>query len=218
MKPSTDKYSINQFGTIYCIGRNYARHVAEMKSEILDEPVVFLKPRTSVIFNEQSIIIPEISKNVHHEVEMVLQIGKKTDNVSTVTALDSVKSIAVGLDITARDLQSEAKKAGLPWSLSKGFKTFAPVGNFVNYDKEIDLLNLDINVKVNGETRQSGNTSMMLFSAVQIISYLSYHFTLFPGDLIFTGTPEGVSQIHPGDLIEASLGNQLSVLKVYVQS
>ena len=189
-----------------------------MKSEILDEPVVFLKPRASVIFNEQSIIIPEKSKNVHHEVELVLQIGNKTDNVSPESALESVKSIAVGLDITARDLQSEAKKAGLPWALSKGFKTFAPVGNFVEYNEDVDLQNLEINVKVNGEIRQSGNTSMMLFSAAEIISYLSKNFTLLPGDLIFTGTPEGVSQIHSGDVIEASLENQLSALKIYVQS
>lgn len=218
MKSSSVKSSYNQFGTLYCIGRNYARHVAEMKSEILDEPVVFLKPRASVIFNEQSIIIPEKSKNVHHEVELVLQIGNKTDNVSPESALESVKSIAVGLDITARDLQSEAKKAGLPWALSKGFKTFAPVGNFVEYNEDVDLQNLEINVKVNGEIRQSGNTSMMLFSAAEIISYLSKNFTLLPGDLIFTGTPEGVSQIHSGDVIEASLENQLSALKIYVQS
>ena len=218
MKSSSVKSSYNQFGTLYCIGRNYARHVAEMKSEILDEPVVFLKPRASVIFNKQSIIIPEKSKNVHHEVELVLQIGNKTDNVSPESALESVKSIAVGLDITARDLQSEAKKAGLPWALSKGFKTFAPVGNFVEYNEDVDLQNLEINVKVNGEIRQSGNTSMMLFSAAEIISYLSKNFTLLPGDLIFTGTPEGVSQIHSGDVIEASLENQLSALKIYVQS
>lgn len=212
------EYPHLQFGSIYCIGRNYAKHIEEMKSERTKDPVVFLKPRSSLIFNEESIYLPKQSSNIHHEVELVLLIGKESKNISVDEALQTVQAISVGIDVTARDIQSLAKKNGLPWSLAKGFDTFAPVGNFVEFNSSIDLKNLDIQVKVNEETRQSGNTSNMLFSAAEIISYLSHQFRLAPGDLIFTGTPEGVSPIVDGDVIEASVGNKLSTLKVYVHS
>lgn len=212
------EYPHLQFGSIYCIGRNYARHIEEMKSERTEDPVVFLKPRSSLIFSEEFIQLPEQSSDVHHEVELVLLIGQEVKNCSVDEALQTIKAIAVGIDVTARDVQSYAKKNGLPWTLSKGFNTFAPVGNFVGFNSSIDLQNLDIQVRVNGEIRQDGNTSNMLFSAAEIISYLSHHFHLSPGDLIFTGTPEGVSPIVSGDTIEASIGNQLSTLKIYVRS
>lgn len=204
------------FGSIYCIGRNYAKHAKELKNEVPSEPVVFLKPRSSLIFNGNSIKIPAQSKNVHHEVEMVVLIGKTTKNVSIENALDSVKAIGVGLDMTARDLQSEAKLKGLPWTLAKGFDTFAPLGNLVEYNQGINLKHLEVKVLVNGEKRQSGNTSDMLFPVAELISYLSKQFTLTAGDLIFTGTPEGVSAVEKGDLIKASLGNGLSTLQVHV--
>ena len=212
------EYPHLQFGTIYCIGRNYAKHIEEMKSERTDDPVVFLKPRSSLIFNEDTVQLPKQSANVHHEVELVLLIGNQIKNVSKEDAHQAIKAISVGIDVTARDIQSEAKKNGLPWALSKGFDSFAPVGNFVEFSSDIDLQNLDIQVRVNNEVRQDGNTSNMIFSAGEIISYLSHQFTLYPGDLVFNGTPEGVSPIIDGDIIEASIGNQLSVLKVYVCS
>jgi 2-keto-4-pentenoate hydratase/2-oxohepta-3-ene-1,7-dioic acid hydratase in catechol pathway len=212
------EYPHLQFGSIYCIGRNYTKHIEEMKSERTDDPVVFLKPRSSLIFNQESIHLPKESSNIHHEVELVLLIGNEIKNISVLEALQAVQAIAVGIDVTARDIQSQAKKNGLPWTLAKGFDTFAPVGNFVKNDSSIDLKNLDIDVKVNSEIRQRGNTSNMLFSAAEIISYLSHQFRLTPGDLIFTGTPEGVSPIVEGDVIEASIGNKLSTLKVYVHS
>lgn len=212
------EYPHLQFGSIYCIGRNYAKHIEEMKSERTVEPVVFLKPRSSLIFNEESIHLPEESSNIHHEVELVLLIGKESKNISIDEALQTVQAIAVGIDVTARDIQSQAKKNGLPWTLAKGFNTFAPLGNFVKNDRSINLKNLDIDVKVNGEIRQRGNTSNMLFSAAEIVSYLSHQFKLTPGDLIFTGTPDGVSPIVDGDVVEASIGNKLSTLKVYVHS
>jgi 2-keto-4-pentenoate hydratase/2-oxohepta-3-ene-1,7-dioic acid hydratase in catechol pathway len=189
-----------------------------MKSERTVEPVVFLKPRSSLIFNEESIHLPEESSNIHHEVELVLLIGKEGKNISVDEALQTIQAIAVGIDVTARDIQSQAKKNGLPWTLAKGFNTFAPLGNFVKNDRSINLKNLDIDVKVNGEIRQRGNTSNMLFSAAEIVSYLSHQFKLTPGDLIFTGTPDGVSPIVDGDVVEASIGNKLSTLKVYVHS
>ncbi len=212
------EYPHLHFGSIYCIGRNYAKHIEEMKSQQTKDPVVFLKPRSSLIFNDQTIHLPPQSSNVHHEVELVLLIGREVKNCTPKDALQTIHAIAVGIDVTARDIQSNAKENGLPWSLAKGFDTFAPVGNFVDFNPSIDINNLDIQVKVNGELRQMGNTSNMLFSAAEIISYLSHQFRLTPGDLIFTGTPEGVSAITNGDIIEAAIGNQLSTLKVYVRS
>lgn len=212
------KYPHLEFGSIYCIGRNYAKHIEEMKSKKTDDPVVFLKPRSSLIFNDQFIQLPVQSANVHHEVELVLLIGQETMNCSVDDSLNTIQAIAVGIDVTARDIQTTAKKNGLPWTLSKGFNTFAPVGNFIEFDSTIDLQNLDIQVKVNGEIRQKDNTCNMLFSVAEIISYLSHQFRLTPGDLIFTGTPEGVSPIVDGDIIEASIRNQSSMLKVYVRS
>jgi 2-keto-4-pentenoate hydratase/2-oxohepta-3-ene-1,7-dioic acid hydratase in catechol pathway len=207
-----------QFGSIYCIGSNFAKHIEEMNSYTAADPTVFLKPRSSLIFNGESIILPPVSGNVHHEVELVVLIGKKTHAIKPGEAAGAIRALAVGLDITARDIQADAKKNGLPWSLSKGFDTFAPVGNFTDFHTGLDIENLDLSVTVNGETRQAGNTSNMLFSAAEIISYLSEQFTLYPGDLIFTGTPEGVSQIKPGDTIDANLGDNLSTLRVYVKS
>jgi len=213
-----NEYPHLQFESIYCIGRNYTKHIEEMKSKKTDDPVVFLKPRSSIIFNDQTIYLPQQSSNVHHEVELVLLIGRDVRNCPVVEAHQTIQAVAVGIDVTARDIQSQAKKNGLPWTLSKGFDTFAPLGNFVEPDSLTDLQNLDLQVHVNGELRQLGNTSNMLFSTSEIISYLSHQFTLNPGDLIFTGTPEGVSPIVDGDILEASIGDQLSTLKAYVRS
>lgn len=211
------EYPHLQFGSIYCIGRNYAKHIEEMKSKQTKDPVVFLKPRSSLIFNDQPIKLPQQSSNVHHEVELVLLIGQDIKNCPADEALQAVQGVAVGIDVTARDIQANAKENGLPWSLAKGFDTFAPVGNFIELSSVKDINALDIQMKVNGELRQFGNTSNMLFSITEIVSYLSHQFRLTPGDLIFTGTPQGVSPIINGDIIEASIGNQLSTLKVYVR-
>ncbi len=207
-----------QFGSIYCIGRNYAEHIKEMKSTRTETPVVFIKPRSSLVLNNGSVHLPEESANVHHEVELVLLIGKTCRNVTAEDALNAIKAYAVGIDVTTRDIQSDAKKSGLPWSLAKGFDTFAPVGNFVSFEEGTDLQNMDISVSVNGEARQQGNTRDMIFPVADIISYLSHRFTLYPGDLIFTGTPEGVSQIKAGDKIEAQIGNNLSTLSADVKT
>jgi len=204
------------YGTLYCIGRNYSEHISEMNSEQTADPVVFLKPRSSIIHNGDSIVIPPISSDVHFEVELVILIGKKTKNISETEALNSIEAFAVGIDITARDIQSDAKKRGLPWSLAKGFDTFAPLGNFYKYSSEIDLQKLSLELHVNGNVRQSDKTSKMIFNVPQLISYLSLHFTLYPGDLLFTGTPKGVGQINSGDFIEANLGKHLSSLSVDV--
>lgn len=206
-----------QYGTVYCIGRNYALHIREMNSRKTDDPVVFLKSRNSIIHSGQTILLPGLSEDVHHEAELVLLIGNVPDHVNEDTALDSIKAYAAGIDLTARDLQAKAKKEGLPWALAKGFETFAPVGNWVPFHRDkTDPGNLDIQLSVNGATRQKDNTSNMIFTVQKLITYLSAHFTLHPGDLIFTGTPSGVSKIEPGDKIRVSVGKDDSVLEVEV--
>ena len=202
--------------TIYCIGRNYAKHAIELKNAVPDEPVVFLKPAASIIQHQESIVIPRQSNDVHHEVELVLSIGKKAKNVSQEAALSYINGVGIGIDVTARDLQSKAKKAGKPWSIAKGFDTFAPVSSFQKTDISTTYHQTEVELFVNDELRQSGNTKDMLFPVPFLIQYLSEIFTLYPGDLIFTGTPEGVGPIQPGDVLRATLNNPKSELEVSV--
>lgn len=216
-------YTIPQFkdlsyGSVFCIGRNYTDHIKEMESEQTSNPIVFLKPRSSIIHSGESVQIPEQSKDVHHEAELVLLIGEHTKNVSPEESQKSIRAVAVGIDFTARDIQSAAKKDGRPWTLAKGFDTFAPVGNFIPFNQQMDLSDLMIELTVNGDVRQQDSTSLMIFDPASIISHLSHQFTLTPGDLIFTGTPKGVSAVAPGDLITATLGDNLSTLTIDVKT
>ena len=206
------------YGSIYCIGRNYVDHIKEMKSEQTSDPVVFLKPRSSIVHSGNSVIIPPVSSDVHHEAELVLLIGKTTTKCSAEQAMASVKAFGIGIDFTARDLQSQAKKDGRPWTLAKGFDTFAPIGNLVPFTGSDDLSKLDVTLLVNGETKQHDSTSLMIFNPSDIISYLSHQFTLTPGDLIFTGTPKGVSPVKPGDSVTAILGDNLSAVSIDVKT
>ena len=208
-------------GKILCIGRNYVEHAKEMKADLPMTPVVFLKPPTAIVHDGGSIVIPPISREVHHEVEMTILIGKSGKNISDQAALNYVAGYGIGLDMTLRDVQAEAKKKGLPWTLAKGFDTSAPVSEFVPASsiKRPDFL--DVQLKVNGAVRQHSNTKHFIFRIERLISYLSQFFTLEPGDLIFTGTPEGVAAVHSGDSLEASLsepdGPVLASLKVSVR-
>lgn len=194
-------------GTLFCIGRNYAKHAAEMKSDVPDEPMVFLKPQSALIRSGESIQLPPQSSDVHHEVEMVAVIGKGGRRIDRDDALDHVAAYAVGIDVTARDVQADAKAKGHPWSVAKGFDTFAPLGPLTPADEVGDPQALSIQLDVNGETRQSAHTRDMIFPVEALIHHLSHIFTLAPGDLIYTGTPEGVGPIHDGDVLEASLSN-----------
>lgn len=206
------------YGSVFCIGRNYVAHIKEMKSEQTSDPVVFLKPRNSIVHSGDSVIIPDASSEVHHEAELVILIGKKTQKCSPEDAMASIKAFGIGIDFTARDLQSKAKTDGLPWTLAKGFDTFAPIGNFVPFTEKEELNDMIIDLRVNGESRQHDSTSLMIFKPADIISYLSHQFTLAPGDLIFTGTPKGVSRVNPGDSITAVLGDNLSTVSINVQT
>ncbi|MDX1587093.1 MAG: fumarylacetoacetate hydrolase family protein [Balneolaceae bacterium] len=202
--------------SIFCIGRNYAEHAKELKNVVPDKPMVFLKPVSSLVFDGESIFIPEQSREVHHEVELVVAIGKTGKNISESQALSYIKGYGIGIDVTARDIQQQAKEKSHPWSVAKGFDTFAPLSSFISSSNISNPQDLDLKIEVNGQVRQQGNTRDMIFPVKTLISYLSTIFTLNPGDLIFTGTPEGVSPIHAGDRIKATLGDGLAVLNVSV--
>lgn len=203
--------------TIYCIGRNYTEHTIELNNPIPTSPLVFLKPQSTICFDGSEISISPQSNDVHHEVELVLAISKESKNVKPENALDHVSGIGIGIDFTARDIQQKAKQAGHPWTIAKGFDNFAPISTFVPIQEIKDLDNLDLQLSVNGVKRQSGNTSQMIFPIAQLISYLSEVFTLAPGDLVFTGTPSGVSAVKSGDKIFAELDNNLTSLSISIK-
>ncbi len=190
-------------GKVLCIGRNYAKHAAEMQSAVPKEPIVFLKPSTALLGNGGTVLLPTRSREVHHEVELVAVIGVGGKRIPEAKALDHVDAYAVGLDMTARDLQAEAKRKGLPWTVAKGFDTFAPLGPLVDAAHIHDVQNLEIRLEVNGEVRQLGHTKDMMFSVARLVAYCSEIFSLMPGDLLYTGTPEGVGPVKEGDVLEA---------------
>jgi 2-keto-4-pentenoate hydratase/2-oxohepta-3-ene-1,7-dioic acid hydratase in catechol pathway len=203
-------------GKILCLGRNYREHAREMKAEVPTVPVVFLKPATALVASGETIIIPPVSREMHYETEMVVVIGKDGKAIPAERALDYVAGYGIGLDMTLRDVQAEAKAKGLPWTVAKGFDTSAPVSEIVPRGDVVDPGALELRLTVNGELRQRGNTREMIFSVEQIIAYLSTIFTLERGDLIFTGTPEGVGAAHSGDQLAADLGT-LARLTVHVR-
>jgi 2-keto-4-pentenoate hydratase/2-oxohepta-3-ene-1,7-dioic acid hydratase in catechol pathway len=201
----TDGRMTLPLGKIVCIGRNYAEHAKEMHSEVPSVPVIFLKPPSAVISDGMSIVRPSFSREMHHEVELVVAIGRPGKDIPASAALSHVSGYGVGLDMTLRDVQSEAKKKGLPWSVAKGFDTSAPVSALVPASRIPDPQALTISCTVNGILRQRTSTAKMLFTVPAMIAYVSSVFTLEEGDLLFTGTPEGVAQVSPGDVISASL-------------
>lgn len=187
-----------------------------MKAERPVEPVLFLKPATALVGHGGKVILPAASTDVHHEVELVVAIGRGGKDIPESEALNYVDGYAVGLDMTARDLQTRARNAGLPWSVAKGFDTFAPLGLLAPARKIADPQSISIRLSVNGEVRQEGSTSDMIFSVSKIIAFASTVFTLMPGDVIFTGTPEGVGPVKDGDILEAT-GDGLPGLRVRVR-
>lgn len=198
-------------GKLICLARTYKKHAQEMHTNITEDPLLFLKPASSVIFDGGSIIVPKMSNCLHHEVELGVVIGKRCKNVSQKEALDYVLGYCLALDITARDIQTEAKKNGWPWSIAKGFDTFAPISKVVLKENIPNPNNLDLSLKVNGEMRQSSNTKYMIYPVERIIEFISGVMTLDPGDLIMTGTPEGVGEIVAGNVLEAKLGDICSL-------
>lgn len=187
---------------IVAIGRNYADHIAELKNEVPDEPVIFFKPDTAVLRNNEPFYYPEYTNDVHHEVELILRISREGKNIDPKFAHKYYDAIGLGIDFTARDLQAKAKAKGLPWTLAKGFNGSAPISEFMPLSEFPDLQNINFWLDVNGETRQQGNSKMMMNSFDDIIAYISKFITLKKGDVIFTGTPEGVGPVKIGDRLE----------------
>ncbi|XP_066491674.1 oxaloacetate decarboxylase, mitochondrial [Tiliqua scincoides] len=196
---------------IICVGRNYAEHAKELKNTLPTEPLFFLKPSTAYVREGSPIVRPYYCNQLHHEVELGVVIGKRAQAVPQEVAMDHVAGYALCLDMTARDSQEECKKKGLPWTLAKGFNTSCPVSDFVPKEKVPDPHQLKLWLKVNGELRQEGDTSSMIFSIPYIISYISGIITLDEGDIILTGTPKGVSAVQVNDEIEAGIQGVLSM-------
>ena len=193
---------------IIAIGRNYAEHIEELNNERPSSPVVFLKPDTALLKNNAPFYHPEFSKNIHHEAELVLKVSKEGKYIQKQFSHRYFDEIGIGIDFTARDLQDQCKSKGLPWEIAKAFNNSAPIGGFLPVSEFKDLSDIDFHLLINGELRQKGNTSMMLFDFDSIIAYVSQFFTLKKGDLIFTGTPAGVGKVSIGDHLEGFIGDK----------
>lgn len=188
---------------ILCIGRNYAEHIAELQNERPSEPVIFIKPDTALLRDNEPFYIPDFSNDLHYEVEIVLKISKMGKNIEAKFANKYYDEIGIGIDFTARDVQAKLKEKGLPWEKAKGFNGSAPISGFFPKSEIADMNNLNFRLEINEEIRQNGNTSMMLWNFDEIIAEISKYFTLKTGDLIFTGTPAGVGAVKIGDRLTA---------------
>jgi len=193
---------------IICVGRNYIDHINELSNQKPEEPVIFMKPDTSVLNNGFPFVIPEFSNDVHHELEVVVKINKVGKYIQTKFAHKYYNQIGLGIDFTARDLQAKLKQKGLPWEIAKSFDGATVLGTFVDKDQFEDLQNLSFQLEKNGMVVQSGNTQDMLWKIDELIAYISQFFTLKTGDVIFTGTPAGVAKVNPGDELEGFLEDQ----------
>ncbi|KQC00216.1 fumarylacetoacetate hydrolase family protein [Pedobacter sp. Hv1] len=195
---------------IIAIGRNYAAHAKELNNAVPTKPIIFLKPDTAVLKDNKPFYIPDFSSDIHYELEVVLKVCKEGKHISEKFASNYYDEIGLGIDFTARDIQSEHKEKGLPWELAKAFDHSAAISNFLPKSEYADLYQLQFELQINKEIRQSGHTANLLFSFEKIIAFVSQYITLKKGDLIFTGTPEGVGQVKQGDQLEAWLeGKQL---------
>lgn len=201
---------------IICIGRNYVNHIAELNNERPDEPVIFMKPDTAILPKKTPFTIPEYSNDVHHEVEILVKIAKVGKYIDTKFAHKYYDEIGLGIDFTARDIQNKLKEKGLPWEKAKAFDGSAIIGDFHPKSSFNSIENITFELKNNGKTVQTGNTSHMLWKIDEIISYISQFFTLKKGDIIFTGTPEGVAKVLPNDILEGFIENK-KVLRLHIK-
>ncbi len=193
---------------IFCVGRNYSDHAKELGNAVPENPVIFSKPDTALVKNGEPFYHPDFSNDVHHEAELVIRIGKMGKKIQEKFARNYYSEIGLGIDFTARDLQSTLKEKGLPWELAKGFDGSAPLGDFLPVD-QLDLTNINFSLKKNGEVVQAGNSAQMIFSFDKIVSFVSQYFTLKVGDLIYTGTPAGVGKVAIGDKLEGYIEERL---------
>lgn len=190
---------------IICIGRNYTQHIAELQNERPDAPVVFLKPDSSILLKQHPFVIPEFTNEVHHEVEVLVKINKVGKYIDQKFAPSYYNEIGLGIDFTARDIQDELKKKGLPWEKAKAFDGSAVIGEFYPKSDFVSMENINFELQRNGAVVQKGNTSHMLWAIDALISYVSQYFTLKKGDVLFTGTPAGVAKVNPNDILEGYL-------------
>lgn len=193
---------------IICIGMNYRRHILEMGRAFPLEPVVFMKPDSSLLKKNKPFFLPDFSTDIHYEMEVVVKISKLGKSISPKFAPRYYDEITAGIDITARDIQTRLSKSMLPWEISKGFDGSAPIGEFSPLSSAGDINNLDFSLEINGKIVQQGNTSDMIFGVDELISYISRYFTLKTGDLIFTGTPSGVGPLKRNDHLVARIGEK----------
>ncbi|MCU0328608.1 MAG: fumarylacetoacetate hydrolase family protein [Chitinophagales bacterium] len=191
---------------VFCIGRNYAAHAAELNNAVPDEMVIFMKPSTAV-FSDTEWYIPDFALEFHHEVELVLKVAKNGKHIAPQFASKYFEEIALGIDFTARDLQTKLKEKGLPWEKAKAFDKSALIGEFIP-KSSLDISSIDFSLVKNHNKVQEGNSSEMLYNFEAIIVEISKYFTLQQGDLIYTGTPKGVSAVRSNDILEGKINNQ----------
>lgn len=200
---------------IICIGRNYVDHIDELQNERPSEPVIFIKPDSAILLKQHPFVIPEFSEDIQHEVEIIVKISKVGKYIDAKFAHKYYDEISVGIDFTARDLQNKLKSKGLPWEKAKAFDGSAVIGEFVSKDQFASLEDINFELLKNGAVAQKGNSSLMLWKIDELVAYVSQFFTLKIGDIIFTGTPEGVAAVQPDDVLEGYLeGQQLFRIQV----
>lgn len=198
-------------GKVVCVGRNYAAHIAELNNPVPDEPVLFIKPQTALTRLDKPFPLPRNRGEVHFETEVALLIKEPLSNASVEEADEAILAVGIGLDLTLRDLQSRQKQKGLPWEVAKAFDNSCLLSGFVARSRCQKLEAIEFNLMVNGELKQHGKTSMMLTPMAELVSYISQHFTLLPGDVVLTGTPEGVGSLQPDDQLEVDLNSLFSI-------
>ncbi|OTB08813.1 hypothetical protein M426DRAFT_316837 [Hypoxylon sp. CI-4A] len=214
--------SLKQAGKVVCIGRNYADHIAELNSARPKQPFFFLKPTSSILLPGAGPVIRPKGVDLHYEVELALILGKQIKDLAADDlkgALDAIEYYALSIDMTARNVQNEAKKKGLPWDIAKGFDTFLPISNLIEKSAIPDPHSIDLYLTVNNEVHQSDNTELMLFQIPRILSEISKVMTLEKGDIVITGTPKGVGPVVPGDVMRAGIkvnGKELEESKIEV--
>ncbi|EPL8092401.1 MULTISPECIES: fumarylacetoacetate hydrolase family protein [Morganella] len=201
-------------GKVVCVGLNYAKHVAEMKSQASAEPLLFIKPETALCDLRQPVAIPKEFGEVHHETELAVLIGAPLKQASEDRCARAIAGFGVALDLTLRDVQMKLKAAGQPWEKSKAFDGSAPVSGFIPVNEFPDPQNVTLSLTVNNELRQQGNTREMLTPVIPLISYMSRYFTLRPGDIILTGTPEGVGPLVSGDMLKISVNDHMLTTRI----
>ena len=193
---------------IICIGKNYVKHIKELNGSFDDNPTIFMKPDSSVIQKNQPFFIPEFSNQIHYELELILKFSKVGKHIDKDFCLKYISHFSLGIDFTARDLQNDLKLKGLPWEISKSFDNSALIGEWIPYDDKIDLNNINFSLKKNGKIVQKSNSSKMIWKITELINYVSKYFTIKIGDIMFTGTPEGVGKVKIGDFLEGFIDKE----------